>query len=85
VPQEFQTLRRRNSFGLEKNNLRISGFAVFLNNAVVVARSKMQQCVTFLVTEGELVAAALCVQEMLYVKHVLELINLKVTMPNKHG
>ena len=59
----------------------ISGFAVFLNNAVVVARSKMQQCVTLSVTEAELVAATMCVQEMLYVKNVLESMDLKVTMP----
>ena len=59
----------------------ISGFAVFLNDAVVVARSKMQQCVTLLVTEAELVATTMCVQEMLYVKNVLESMDLKVAMP----
>ena len=59
----------------------ISGFAAFLNDAVVVARSKMQQCVTLSVTEAELVAATMCVQETLYVKHVLDSMDLKVTMP----
>ena len=35
----------------------VSGYATFLNGAVVMAKSKMQQSVTLSVTEAELVAA----------------------------
>jgi hypothetical protein len=50
----------------------VSGYGVFVNKAPVSVKSKMQESVTLSVTEAELVAATQCVQEMLYVKKVIE-------------
>jgi hypothetical protein len=46
----------------------VTGYCVFLNNAPVVMKSKMQEAVTLSVTEAELVAATTCIQEMMYTK-----------------
>ena len=45
----------------------VSGYAKFLNGAVVLTKSKMQQSVTLLMTEAELVAATSCAQDMLFI------------------
>ena len=50
----------------------ISGITVWLCNAVISARSRMQGCVSLSVTEAELIAAVECAQDMLFVKQVLE-------------
>jgi hypothetical protein len=42
----------------------VTGYVVFLNGALAAAMSKMQECVTLLVTEAELVAMTNCVQDM---------------------
>ena len=59
----------------------VSGYATFLNDAPVTAKSKMQDCVTLSATEAELVAATNCVQDMLYTKKVIESIGLQVELP----
>jgi len=59
----------------------VSGYGVFVNKAPVCVKSKMQESVTLSVTEAELVAATQCVQEMLYVKKVIESIGLHVELP----
>ena len=59
----------------------VSGYATFLNDAPVTAKSKMQECVTLSVTEAELVAATNCAQDMLYIKKVLESMELQVELP----
>jgi hypothetical protein len=59
----------------------VTGYVVFLNGALVAARSKMQECVTLLVIEAELVDATNCVQDMIYVKNVLSSIGLEVKLP----
>ena len=41
-------------------------------------RSKMQDCMTLSVTEAELVAAAACVQDMLFLMQLMESIGLTV-------
>ena len=61
----------------------VSGFAVFLNNGVISTKSKMQGSVSLLVTEAELMAATSCAQEMIYVKNLLEAMQLKVKTPMK--
>jgi hypothetical protein len=58
----------------------VTGYVVFLNEAPVAAKSKMQETVTLSVTEAELVAATHCYQEMLYVKKVLESIKISVKL-----
>ena len=56
----------------------VSGLKVTLNNAPVVMRSLGQKIVALSVTEAELIALALVVQEMLYDMRLLESIGLKV-------
>ena len=59
----------------------VSGWAVFLNGAPILMRSKMQDCTTLSVMEVELVAAMACVQDMLFTMGLLESIGLKVQKP----
>jgi hypothetical protein len=61
----------------------VSGYTTFLNGALVTAKSKMQECVTLSVTEAELVAVTNCIQDMLYIRNVLESMGLKVKVPMK--
>jgi hypothetical protein len=61
----------------------VSGYATFLNGALVTAKSKMQECVTLSVIEAELVAVTKCIQDMLYIWNVLESMGLKVKVPMK--
>jgi hypothetical protein len=49
----------------------------------VTAKCKMQECVTLSVTEAELVAVTNCIQDMLYIRNVLESKGLKVKVPMK--
>jgi len=59
----------------------VSGFAVYLEGAPISHKSRMQQSTTLSVSEAELVAATECAQDMMFVKHVLESIGLKVKLP----
>ena len=43
----------------------------------------MQSCVTLSVTEAEMMAAVSCVQEMLFIKNVIESMEMKVKLPLK--
>ena len=43
----------------------------------------MQECVTLSVTEAELVAVTNCIQDMLYIRNVVESMGLKVKVPMK--
>jgi hypothetical protein len=71
-------------FGLRegpRDTWSVSGYATFLEDAHVTANGRMQDCVTLSVTEAELVAAIMCVQDMLYTKKVLESMELQVALP----
>jgi hypothetical protein len=59
----------------------VSGWSAHLNGAPYVRKSKTQRFVTLSVTEAECVAAAACVQDMLYGKRFLESIELQVKLP----
>jgi hypothetical protein len=59
----------------------ISGYAVFLNNMLIPAKSKMQECVTLSVAEAELMALISFVQEMVHVKQQIESMSLNVKFP----
>jgi hypothetical protein len=59
----------------------VSGHAVFLNNAPIKEKSKMQNCVTLSVTEAELVSGTECAQYMLRAYRVLHSLGLKVKLP----
>jgi Reverse transcriptase (RNA-dependent DNA polymerase) len=61
----------------------VTGYSVFLNGAPVATKSKMQTGVTLSVTEAELVSATQCVQEMIYVKKILESVGVNVKLPMK--
>jgi hypothetical protein len=43
----------------------------------------MQEAVTLLVTEAELVAATTCVQDMMYTKNIMESTGFKIKLPMK--
>ena len=59
----------------------VSGYSTFLNGCPISMKSKMQECVTLSSAEAELVSATQCVQDMLYVKKVLESMELQVDLP----
>ena len=61
----------------------ITGYFVMLEQAVVTAKSGMQKIVALSVTEAEVIALVMCVQEMLYIAKVLESMDLKVEKPMK--
>jgi hypothetical protein len=61
----------------------VSGYATFLNVALVTAKSKMQECVTLSVKEAELVAATNCIQDMLYIRNILGSMGFKINFPMK--
>jgi len=59
----------------------ISGYRVMLNGAPVIFKSATQKRAAQSVCEAELYAAFACAQEMLYTKHVIESLGLKVKSP----
>jgi hypothetical protein len=59
----------------------ISGVLTYLNGAVITTRSKMMPIVALSVTEAELFAAVMCVQDMLFIMRVLLSMGLKVQLP----
>jgi hypothetical protein len=61
----------------------ISGYATFLNGALVTAKIRIQECVTLSVTGVKSVAATNCIREMLYIWNVLESMGLKIKLPMK--
>ena len=59
----------------------VSGYHTTLEDVPVSARSIMQKILALSVTEAELYSAVQCAQDMLYVKHVIESLGLKVKLP----
>eukprot|EP00957_Ditylum_brightwellii_P085029 6465433-Ditylum_brightwellii.AAC.1 len=59
----------------------VSGYATFLEDAPVTIKSVMQKIMLLSVTEAETVAGVQCVQDMLYVKRLLESMGLLVELP----
>jgi hypothetical protein len=59
----------------------ISGYCTFLEGAVVSAKSKQQRCVTLSTTEAEMMVMADCVQDMMFIRDVLQSMELKVKFP----
>ena len=57
------------------------GYRVLLEGAPVMFKSLTQKSVTLLVCEAEQTAGVLSAQDMLYVRHILELMGLKVKLP----
>ena len=61
----------------------VTGFVVYLEGAPVAIKSAMQKIIALSVTEAELIALVQCVQEMFFVKKVLESMSLSVELPMK--
>ena len=59
----------------------VTGYVTFLCGAPVTMKSKMQSQVALSVTSAESAAGVSCVQDMLFIMHVLESIGLKVKKP----
>ena len=59
----------------------VSGFATFLEGANVSECSRMQKSTVLSVTEAELVSATECVQDMMYIRRLLQSIGLMVKHP----
>jgi hypothetical protein len=59
----------------------ISGTAVYLEEAPVMARSGSQEKTSLSICESETHAGVGCVQDMLYVKKVMESVSLEVELP----
>ena len=59
----------------------VSGYATFLEGAPVTVKSAMQKFVALSVTEAETVSGVQCAQDMLYVKRLLEDMELQVELP----
>jgi hypothetical protein len=59
----------------------VGGHAVFLFDAPVIYKSKMQTSVSLDVTSAELTSGTACAQEMLFVMRILESMGLKVKKP----
>ena len=59
----------------------ISGWLTFLCGAVITTKSKMMPIVALSVTEAELFAAVMCVQDMLFIMRLLLSLRLQVELP----
>ena len=59
----------------------VTGYVVYLEGALIAVKSGMQRIVALSVSEAEVIAMVQCVQEMLYVKKLLNSMKLKVKLP----
>jgi hypothetical protein len=59
----------------------VAGWTVFLCGALVSTKSKMLHAVSLSVTEAELFLGCNCMQDMMFVLHILESLGLKVKLP----
>ena len=59
----------------------VTGFVVFVEGAVVAVKSGMQRIMALSTAEAELIAMIQCVQVMMYVKKLVESLELKVELP----
>ena len=63
----------------------VTGYIIQYNGIVVAWKSRAQRVVSLSSTEAEYYAISECVAEMLYIKQVLEFMQLKVQKPMKHN
>jgi hypothetical protein len=61
--------------------LSVGGYAIFLQNAPIFEKSKIQQSTALSVTEAELCSGVDCVQDMLFAIRVIQSIGLRVQKP----
>jgi len=61
----------------------VSGYSTFLEGAPITVKSVMQKIVALSVMEAKTIAGVQCAQDMLYIKQLLESMELKVELPMK--
>ena len=59
----------------------VTGYIVWLEDAIIAVKSGMQKIVAISVTEAEVIALVQCVQELMYMLKVLQSMVLKVELP----
>ena len=59
----------------------VTGYCIYLEEALVAVKSGMQKIVAISVTEAEVIAMVQGVQEMMYIKKLIESVGLKVQLP----
>ena len=59
----------------------VAGFIVYLEGAIVSDKSGMQKIVALSVAEAEVIALIMCVQETMYIKKLIESIELMIMFP----
>ena len=59
----------------------ISGYIIYLNGMIVSYRSKGQNIVTLSSTEAEYVAATDMIIDILFIKHIMDFLEVKLTLP----
>ena len=65
---QFEIVGKSDSeYAKDDSRRSVNGWSTFLNESSVSFRSKMMPVVALLVTEAELFAAVLCVQDMMYI------------------
>ncbi len=64
-----------------KDRCRVSGHVVHLEGAPAMFKSSTERIVSLSATKTETYAGVTCIQDMLYMKNVLESLGLKVKLP----
>jgi hypothetical protein len=79
---QFEIVGKSDSkYAKDDSRRSVNGWSTFLNESPVSFRSKMMPVVALSVTEAELFAAILCVQDMMYIMRLLNSMKLKVKLP----
>src|SRR5687767_2152082 len=68
-------------YAKDESRKSVNGWSAYLNGSPVSFRSRMMSIVVLSVTEAELFAAILCVQDMMFIMRLLNSMQLKVKMP----
>ena len=64
-----------------KDRCSVSGHMVYLEGAPAMFKSSTERTVSLSTTEAETYAGVTCVQDMLYIKNILESLRLRVKLP----
>ncbi len=64
-----------------KNRCSVSGHVVYLEGAPAMFKSSTERTASLSITEVETYAGVNCVQDMLYMKNILESLGLKIKLP----
>src|SRR5687767_14171305 len=79
---QFEIVGKSDSeYAKDDSRRSVNGWSTFLNGSPISFRSRMMPIVALSVTEAELFAAILCVQDMMYIMRLLNSMELKVKLP----